>query len=226
MLFCDGASKGNPGPAGWGLILATAEEVIEAGGRSLLATNNQMELMALAEGLDLILARQLRGPIRIYLDSRYVLEGASRYIHHWKKNSWRTKEGQEVKNQDLWARIDRALLALGSSLKIEWQHVPGHEGISGNERADQIASQFAQGETPPLYRGERSEYSTSLEVIRESYPKAVYVSLVDGKIFRDLEWKACEARIKGRKAVKYKKVRNPSEEKALLKSWGHPLSSD
>lgn len=226
VLFCDGASKGNPGPAGWGLVLATPNQVIEAGGASASATNNQMELMALAEALDILESLQFSGFIRIYLDSRYVLEGASRYIHQWKKNSWRTKDGGAVKNQELWERIDRALVALGPSFKIEWLHVPGHQGISGNERADQIASGFASGNSPSLYRGDRSAYKVSLEVVRESYAKPVYVSLVEGQIFRDLDWKTCEARIKGRRGVKFKKVKNSLEEKELLKSWGRSISSD
>ncbi len=131
-LFTDGACSGNPGPGGWGAILRMGEKEREISGGAPATTNNKMELMAAISGLE-----ALKRPcvVRLYTDSKYVLEGATKWIHGWKKNGWRTADKKPVKNVDLWQRLDAAR----SSHKVDWIWVRGHDGHPENERADQLA---------------------------------------------------------------------------------------
>lgn len=224
LLFCDGASRKNPGPAGWAFILAIRDRVIESGGAHPEATNNQMELLALVQGLRRLLEEAYEGKLECYLDSQYVLHGARDYLRNWKKNNWKTKDGKEIKNRELWESLDQLMSSLNNKVQMEWIHVRGHRGIPANERCDQIASDFADGKTVSLYEGPLREYPMALKLEREdmkAYASPVYLSLINGKLYRDESWKTCEARIRGQKAVKYKKVHNPIEEKEVLRKWGY-----
>jgi ribonuclease HI len=131
-LFTDGACSGNPGPGGWGAILRTSEREKELSGGEPVTTNNRMELMGVISGLE-ALKRPCK--IRLYTDSKYVLDGATKWIHGWKKNGWRTADKKPVKNVELWQRLDAARLPH----KIDWVWVKGHSGHVENERADELA---------------------------------------------------------------------------------------
>ena len=96
-------------------------------------TNNRMELMAAIQGLE-SLNRQI--PVTIYTDSKYVLDGITKWIKGWKINGWRTAAKKPVKNDDLWRRLDEAL----AGHEVDWQWVKGHAGNEGNERADDLAN--------------------------------------------------------------------------------------
>ncbi len=135
-IFTDGACKGNPGPGGWGAILRMAETERELSGGEPLTTNNRMEMMAVVEALN-----ALKRPCRVTLstDSRYVMDGLTKWIHGWQRNGWRTADKKPVKNADLW----QAMLAAAKPHKIEWQWVKGHAGHPENERADALASASA-----------------------------------------------------------------------------------
>ena len=131
-LFTDGACSGNPGPGGWGAILRMGEKERELSGNEPSTTNNRMELMAVISGLE-----ALKRPCRIVLhtDSRYVMDGASKWIHGWKKNGWRTADKKPVKNVELWQRLDAAR----APHEVRWVWVKGHSGHPENERADALA---------------------------------------------------------------------------------------
>ena len=131
-LFTDGACSGNPGPGGWGAILRMGGRERELSGGDPSTTNNRMELMAAISGLE-----ALKRPctVLLYTDSRYVLDGATRWIHGWKKNGWRTADKKPVKNAELWQRLDAA----GASHRIRWSWVKGHSGHAENDRADELA---------------------------------------------------------------------------------------
>jgi ribonuclease HI len=131
-LFTDGACSGNPGPGGWAAILRMADREREIAGGDPVATNNKMELMAAIRGLE-----ALKRPCRVVLhtDSRYVLEGASKWIHGWKKNGWRTADKKAVKNIELWQRLDAA----SQPHEVHWVWVKGHSGHVENDRADTLA---------------------------------------------------------------------------------------
>jgi ribonuclease HI len=135
-IATDGACKGNPGPGGWGALIRSGTTEKELSGGEALTTNNRMELTAAIEGL-----KALKRPCRVTLstDSRYVMDGLTKWIKGWQKNGWKTAAKQPVKNADLW----QALLDAAKPHRIEWTWVKGHAGHPDNERADRLASDAA-----------------------------------------------------------------------------------
>ena len=133
VIYTDGACKGNPGPGGWGAWLRSGEHEREICGGEALTTNNRMELTAVIEALA---ALKTRSRVVLHLDSDYVRQGITSWIHDWKRKGWRTASGQPVKNVDLWQRLD----ALVQAHETEWHWVRGHSGDPGNERADLLAN--------------------------------------------------------------------------------------
>ncbi len=138
VIYTDGACKGNPGPGGWGALLQAGTTEKELWGGEPQTTNNRMELMAVIEAL-----RALKRPCRIdlYLDSQYVRQGITEWIHKWKVQGWRTSSKQPVKNVELWQTLDA--LVHGQTHQIRWHWVKGHAGDPGNERADALANRGA-----------------------------------------------------------------------------------
>lgn len=142
IIYTDGAARGNPGKAGWGAIFLMGDKVFEMGGRSDHATNNQMELTAPIEALKH--AKQLSptpgvGEIKIMSDSKYVILGITEWIFGWQKNNWRNAAKKPVMNQALWEE----LFELTQEFKPSWEYVKGHNGDKWNDRADEIATSFA-----------------------------------------------------------------------------------
>lgn len=135
-MFTDGACKGNPGPGGWGAILRMGEVEKELSGREAHTTNNRMELMAVMKGL-----AALKAPceVKLHTDSRYVIDGITKWVFGWQKNGWRTADKKPVKNEDLW----RELVLLTKPHRIDWIWVKGHAGHAENERVDKLASDAA-----------------------------------------------------------------------------------
>ncbi len=135
-IATDGACKGNPGPGGWGVLIRSGTREKELSGGEKLTTNNRMELTAAIEGLN-----ALKRPCRVTLstDSRYVMDGLTKWIHGWRKNGWRTADKKPVKNAELW----QALLDAAAPHRVEWVWVKGHAGHPDNERADRLASDAA-----------------------------------------------------------------------------------
>ena len=133
VIYTDGACKGNPGPGGWGAWLRSGGHEREIWGGEAQTTNNRMELTAVIESL-----AALKTPSRVtlHLDSEYVRNGITSWIHNWKRRGWRTASNQAVKNVDLWQRLDD----LAQSHQIDWRWVRGHAGDEGNERADALAN--------------------------------------------------------------------------------------
>ena len=131
-IWTDGACSGNPGPGGWGAVLRYGETEKEFSGAEAATTNNRMELMAAIQALE-ALKRPSR--VRVHTDSKYVMDGVTKWIHGWKKNGWRTADKKPVKNVELWQRLDAAQ----KSHKLKWIWVKGHSGHPENERADELA---------------------------------------------------------------------------------------
>ena len=135
-IFTDGACKGNPGKGGWGAILRMGEHEKELAGSDPATTNNRMELTAAIEAL-----KALKRPCRVTLhtDSRYVIDGITKWVFGWQKNGWKNAAKKPVLNDDLW----RELVAAVRPHKVEWVWVKGHDGHPENERADKLASDAA-----------------------------------------------------------------------------------
>src|SRR5829696_8410649 len=95
-IYTDGACSGNPGPGGWGALLRYGTHEKELyGGEANATTNNRMELTAPIRALE-----SLNRPVivRIHTDSTYVRNGITGWVHGWKRNGWKTKAGEPVKN--------------------------------------------------------------------------------------------------------------------------------
>ena len=131
-IYTDGACSGNPGPGGWGVLIQLDDKNIELSGGDNETTNNRMELMAAIIALEEI---NKDYKINLYTDSNYVKDGITSWISNWKKNSWKTANKKDVKNKDLWIRLDTAI----KGKDISWIWVKGHAGNAGNEQADYLA---------------------------------------------------------------------------------------
>lgn len=145
-FYTDGACIGNPGPGGWGtLVYFTDGSIYEMGGAEAATTNNRMEMQGAIQALKVLRASGQTQPVTLYTDSEYVKNGITKWVKGWKKKGWKTAQGKEVLNQDLWETLDE----LNSPL-VDWQYVRGHSGNEGNERCDVIARSFALGKPLPL----------------------------------------------------------------------------
>ena len=133
IMYTDGACRGNPGPGGWGALITFEDSAKEMFGGKLDSTNNQMELSAAIEGL-----AALKEPcnVDLFTDSKYVMDGITQWIHNWKKNSWRTAAKKDVKNKELWKKLDELI----NFHQVQWHWVKGHSGDPGNELADLLAN--------------------------------------------------------------------------------------
>jgi ribonuclease HI len=132
-IYTDGACRGNPGPGGWAALLVSGKERKEISGAEPETTNNRMELMAAISGLT---ALKRRCSVKLYTDSKYVLQGLTVWLPQWKARGWRTAAREAVKNKDLWELLEVAAAAQD----IEWIWVKGHSGHDGNEYVDALAN--------------------------------------------------------------------------------------
>ncbi len=132
VIHTDGACSGNPGPGGWGAILdynGTRKEIF---GGAADTTNNRMEIQAAFEALNSL---KRACDVEMHVDSQYVKDGITKWIHGWKKNGWKTADKKPVKNVELWQALDQAI----ARHTISWHWVKGHDGNPDNERADELA---------------------------------------------------------------------------------------
>jgi ribonuclease HI len=133
IIYTDGACRGNPGPGGWGALIKFVSMEKEIFGGKNDTTNNQMELLAAIEGL-----ATLKEPcsVELFTDSKYVMDGITQWIKNWKKNNWKTAAKKDVKNKELWQKLDHLI----SKHQVQWHWVKGHSGDAGNETADLLAN--------------------------------------------------------------------------------------
>jgi ribonuclease HI len=182
-------------------------------------TNNQMELQAAIAALEHL---GHLPQVTVYTDSRYVIDGLTKWLANWRRRGWRTATGEAVKNRALWQQ-----LAQLAHPQMKWLHVRGHSGNPNNERVDDIARAFASGQTPKLFCGQAGAPGDPVQ--KEAAPPAVrarrvtsgrpsssftkpqYVSIIQGDVVMDDDWPSCEARVRGVAGAKYKKVRTSEE---------------
>ncbi|MCX4552788.1 MULTISPECIES: ribonuclease H [unclassified Streptomyces] len=145
IAACDGASKGNPGPAGWAWVIADSAgtPVRWEAGPLGTATNNVAELTALER---LLAAVDPTVPMEIRMDSQYAMKAVTTWLPGWKRKGWKTSSGKPVANQELVVRIDTLL----TGRSVEFRYVPAHQvnGDPLNDFADRAASRTAIVQQP------------------------------------------------------------------------------
>jgi ribonuclease HI len=137
-IYTDGASSGNPGPGGYGVILRAGQHYKELSEGFRLTTNNRMELLAVIKGLEAL--NKPNQDVTIFSDSKYVIDAIEkRWVYGWLQKGFQGK-----KNKDLWLRY----LEISKLHKVKFVWVRGHNGHPENERCDQMA--VAAGKNKPL----------------------------------------------------------------------------
>ena len=231
LIFTDGACSGNPGPGGWGAIIARPDgRVKELGGHAEQTTNNQMEMLGTIMALREV--RDADSAVTICTDSTYVIRGITQWIWGWQKKGWKTAEGKDVSNKELWQALASEVMYRKDHGPIKWRYVRGHIGVAGNERVDEIAVGFSKDHGPRLYSGPLLQYKIAIydlpdeEALPEPKPKVEkavaysYLSVMGSMAMRHTTWAECERRVKGKPGAKFKKAKSAEDEIEILKSWG------
>ena len=136
-IYADGSCLSNPGNGGWAAIIIKDDKITEISGNEKNTTNNRMELLAPISALSKIEDKE---NIEIYTDSKYVKQGITEWINNWKSNGWKTSKKEDVKNKDLWTKLDE----LNNSLDVQWNWVKAHAGNEFNEKVDLLAKKAAE----------------------------------------------------------------------------------
>lgn len=240
IIYGDGACSGNPGPGGYGAIVVSPDGMVqELAEGSPQTTNNRMEISAILESFKLILQSKYIATatsLQIFTDSVYLIRGATQWLYGWKKKGWKNAAGEPVANPDLWNELDQVLYQFKTKapqLKLEWNFVKGHAGIPGNERCDELAVAKSKNDYIDIYYGKAAGYHFDIYQLPEKKPlpemkkagsdpkkPAWYLSLVNGVFKTHKTWSECEAVVKGRPGVKFKKVTSDEEEAQVKKQWG------
>jgi ribonuclease HI len=130
IIYTDGAALGNPGKGGYGVVMKFGSVRKELFAAYKHTTNNRMELLAVIVAMESIKKNDY--VIEVYSDSKYVCDAINKnWLNNWQKKGWK-----QVKNVDLWQRLDAAR----RKHQVEWQWVKGHSGHAENERADRLAN--------------------------------------------------------------------------------------
>jgi ribonuclease HI len=134
IIHTDGACEGNPGVGGWAAVLEYNNHTKQVSGAEPATTNNRMELQAVIQALQILSEPCL---VTIFTDSKYLIEGATKWVISWEKRGWVTAKKEPVKNEDLW----RQLIYYSSTHVVSWTWVKGHAGHLLNEQCDSLATQ-------------------------------------------------------------------------------------
>ena len=137
IIYTDGACLGNPGKGGWAAIIIEPTGEREIAGYEKSTTNNRMELKAVIEALKEI---KDNSQITLFSDSKYVIDGITKWIENWKMNDWKTSNKKEIKNLDLWMDLDKLTL----KFQITWNWVRGHSTDEYNNKVDKLARNEAE----------------------------------------------------------------------------------
>ncbi|MCL2859260.1 MAG: ribonuclease HI [Oscillospiraceae bacterium] len=133
VIYTDGACSGNPGPGGWGAVLMYENAKKEVSGGSKETTNNIMEITAVVESLKLL---KYPCEVEVYSDSAYVVNTFEKnWLEKWKKNGWKNSKKEDVKNKELWEKLD----SLCQIHKVSFIKVKGHADNELNNRCDELA---------------------------------------------------------------------------------------
>lgn len=264
-IYTDGACSGNPGNGGFAFTMhlygkdTEKSFTQEYGGFVPSTTNNKMEMLAAIAALSMLETHKDKiskyfpdftsYPITLFTDSKYQIQGITSWIHNWKKNNWKLKNKDDVKNKAYWILLDR----LNTKFKPKWQKVAAHSGHIQNDRVDAIAVCYSKNTECNLQQdfgflplSFESLLSRDISFTREATeqgklftanksnqshlkkktgntnnnPYPAYISLIANKLYKDYSWDDCKKRVLGVSATKYKKVKNITEEHQILKKWG------
>jgi ribonuclease HI len=136
-IFTDGACKGNPGPGGWGALLRLGRHEKELSGGEPATTNNRMEMIAAIRALEALIEPC---EVDLYTDSRYLIDGITKWVAGWQKRGWLNASRKPVRNAELWHQ----LIEQAARHRIRWHWVKGHSGHPENERVDRLACAAAE----------------------------------------------------------------------------------
>ena len=150
---------------GCGLIIFDDKSELEIGGSEQNTTNNRMELTAAIKTLEKLKTYKLKENFKLRTDSKYVIEGYTKWIINWKRNGWKTSSGKSVQNLDLWQKIDQLRI---NGLVMEY--VKGHSGDKQNDRVDQIATNYSKGIS---LKSNSKESESSVNFFRKSAPTEI-----------------------------------------------------
>jgi len=151
-IYTDGASSGNPGPGGYGVILISGKHRLEKSEGFRLTTNNRMELMAVITGLE---ALKIPGSkVVIYTDSKYVADAVEKgWVFQWESKAFKKK-----KNPDLWIRF----LKIYREHNVRFIWIKGHANNQENERCDQLAVEASKRSNLNEDKGYNSEEENNM----------------------------------------------------------------
>ncbi|KAL6736919.1 hypothetical protein Aduo_007219 [Ancylostoma duodenale] len=142
VVYTDGACSGNgrkAAKAGYGVYWGSGHADNRFGPVHGPATNNRGELEAVDVALKQAIGKQMKCII-VRTDSQLLMKSMDSYMDTWKRNSWKTSTGEDVKNQDLLRSIDES----SRKIHVKFEYVPGHSGDAGNDAADELARRGAQ----------------------------------------------------------------------------------
>lgn len=135
-LYLRSSCKGNPGPGGWGVILEVKDETEQNSGSERQTTNNRMEITAAVEG---ILMLPPGSDVQVFTTSDYLYQGATRWIHGWRRRGWLKRDGKPVANADLWKALDK----LQEGYAVRWVNAKGRD-LDSLQFAGKLAAEASQ----------------------------------------------------------------------------------
>ena len=153
VIYSDGACRGNPGPGSYGCFAQNwlGEIIFEQAEVYKNTTNNRMELLGVIEGIKslgsyLNAKDQSISSVKIVIvtDSKYVVDGTSKWMDGWKARGWKKADKKPPENVEMWQSLDVLKQKIGNNLSLEW--VKGHSGHPQNERCDQLANMALDNE--------------------------------------------------------------------------------
>ena len=139
IVYTDGSCLGNPGKGGWAALIIKNDKEEVIFGSEKNSTNNRMELTA---AINALLKTQESKKIKIYTDSKYLKDGIEKWINNWKKNDWKNANKKDVKNKDLWTKLDNLI----SKKQISWEWVKAHSVNEYNNKVDILARKAANAD--------------------------------------------------------------------------------
>ena len=139
IVYTDGSCLGNPGKGGWAALIIKNDKEEVIFGSEKNSTNNRMELTA---AINALLKTEESKKIKIYTDSKYLKDGIEKWINNWKKNDWKNANKKDVKNKDLWTKLDNLI----SKKQISWEWVKAHSVSEYNNKVDILARKAANAD--------------------------------------------------------------------------------